>query len=81
MGWEIVLEEQEAGVSGFKVSADNRDKPQQVKQYADLYYFALFHAFHAVGQTPPRYDFPRRLDFSVRVSDDIFYDQFPYGGN
>ena len=26
MGWIIVGEEQEAGVSGFKVSADDRDK-------------------------------------------------------
>ena len=45
MGWEIVLEEQEAGVSGFKVSADNRDKLQQVKQYAEQGRFDILLVF------------------------------------
>ena len=45
MGWEIVLEEQEAGVSGFKVSADNRDKLQQVKQYAEQGKFDILLVF------------------------------------
>ncbi len=33
MGWTIVLEEQENGVSGFKVSANGRDKIQLIKEY------------------------------------------------
>ena len=32
MGWIIVGEEQETGVSGYKVSADDRDKLQLVKK-------------------------------------------------
>lgn len=35
MGWTIVIEEQEAGVSGFKVSASDRDKIQLLKEYAE----------------------------------------------
>lgn len=35
MGWSIVIEEQEDGVSGFKVSASDRDKIQLLKQYAE----------------------------------------------
>ena len=34
MGWKIVGEEQETGVSGYKVSAENRDKIQLIKQKA-----------------------------------------------
>lgn len=34
MGWTIVYEEQEAGVSGYKVSAEKRDKLQLIKEYA-----------------------------------------------
>ena len=34
MGWVIVGEEQETGVSGYKVSADDRDKLQLIKKYA-----------------------------------------------
>ena len=34
MGWTIVCEEQEAGVSGYKVSAEKRDKLQLIKDYA-----------------------------------------------
>lgn len=34
MGWKIAREEQETGVSGFKVSADNRDKLQLIKKHA-----------------------------------------------
>jgi DNA invertase Pin-like site-specific DNA recombinase len=33
-GWEIIREEQENGVSGFKVSASNRDKIQLIKEHA-----------------------------------------------
>ena len=31
MGWTIVHEEQGEGVSGHKVRAENRDKPQIIK--------------------------------------------------
>lgn len=34
MGWTIVCELQEEGVSGHKVRAENRDKIQQIKEYA-----------------------------------------------
>lgn len=34
MGWEIVGEEQETGVSGYKISANDRDKLQLIKKYA-----------------------------------------------
>ena len=35
MGWTILFEEQENGVSGFKVSANDRDKIQLIKEYAE----------------------------------------------
>ena len=35
MGWIIVGEEKETGVSGYKVSADDRDKLQLIKKYAE----------------------------------------------
>ena len=35
MGWTILFEEQENGVSGFKVSANDRDKVQLIKEYAE----------------------------------------------
>ena len=35
MGWVIVGEEQETGVSGYKVSADDRDKLQLIKKYGE----------------------------------------------
>lgn len=38
MGWTIVYEEQENGVSGFKVSANDRDKIQLIKEYAEQQY-------------------------------------------
>ena len=34
MGWEIVFEEQEDGVSGYKVRAEKRDKIQKIKALA-----------------------------------------------
>ena len=34
MGWIIVREEQETGISGYKVSADDRDKLQLIKKHA-----------------------------------------------
>ena len=34
MGWSIIREEQETGISGFKVSAANRDKIQLIKEHA-----------------------------------------------
>ena len=36
MGWVIVGEEQETGVSGYKVSADDRDKLQLIKKYGSV---------------------------------------------
>ncbi|MCM1296655.1 MAG: recombinase family protein [Muribaculaceae bacterium] len=45
MGWEIVLEEQETGVSGFKVSANDRDKIQQIKKYAEQGRFDILLVF------------------------------------
>ena len=35
MGWTIVHEEQENGVSGYKVSANDRDKLQLLKERAE----------------------------------------------
>ena len=34
MGWDIVFEEQEEGVSGHKVRAENRDKIQNIMELA-----------------------------------------------
>lgn len=34
MGWTIIREEQEAGVPGYKVSADHRDKLQLIRNHA-----------------------------------------------
>lgn len=34
MGWTIIHEEQETGVSGYKVSADHRDKLQLIREHA-----------------------------------------------
>lgn len=45
MGWTIVGEEQETGVSGFKVSADDRDKLQLVKEKAEQGKFDILLVF------------------------------------
>ncbi len=45
MGWDIVLEEQEAGVSGFKVSVNDRDKIQLIKEYAEKGKFDILLVF------------------------------------
>ncbi len=45
MGWDIVLEEQEAGVSGFKVSVNDRDKIQLIKEYAEKGTFDILLVF------------------------------------
>lgn len=45
MGWTIVIEEQEHGVSGFKVSADDRDKLQLLKEYAEQGKFDILLVF------------------------------------
>lgn len=45
MGWIIVGEEQETGVSGFKVSADDRDKLQLVKERAEQKKFDILLVF------------------------------------
>ena len=45
MGWTIVGEEQEAGVSGYKVSADDRDKLQLLKTKAEQGKFDILLVF------------------------------------
>ena len=45
MGWTIVIEEQENGVSGFKVSANDRDKLQLLKEYAEQGKFDILLVF------------------------------------
>lgn len=45
MGWTIVGEEQETGVSGFKVSAGDRDKLQLVKEKAEQGKFDILLVF------------------------------------
>ncbi len=45
MGWTIVYEEQETGVSGFKVSANDRDKIQLIKEYAEQGKFDILLVF------------------------------------
>ena len=52
MGWSIVIEEQENGVSGFKVSANDRDKIQLLKEYAeqDKFDILLVFMFDRIGR-------------------------------
>lgn len=52
MGWTIVIEEQEDGISGFKVSASDRDKIQLLKQYAeeDKFDVLLVFMFDRIGR-------------------------------
>lgn len=45
MGWTIVIEEQENGVSGFKVSANDRDKLQLLKEAAEKNEFDILLVF------------------------------------
>ncbi len=45
MGWNIVAEEQEAGVSGYKVSANDRDKLQLIKKKAEQGKFDILLVF------------------------------------
>jgi DNA invertase Pin-like site-specific DNA recombinase/Skp family chaperone for outer membrane proteins len=45
MGWTIIREEQETGVSGFKVSAADRDKLQLVKDHAEKGKFDILLVF------------------------------------
>lgn len=45
MGWIIVGEEQETGVSGYKVSADDRDKLQLIKKQAEQGKFDILLVF------------------------------------
>ena len=45
MGWEIVFEEQEDGVSGHKVRAENRDKIQLIKERAKKGQFDILLVF------------------------------------
>ncbi len=52
MGWVIVYEEQEMGVSGFKVSAEDRDKIQIIRNYAlkDKFDILLVFMFDRIGR-------------------------------
>lgn len=45
MGWIIIGEEQETGVSGYKVSADDRDKLQLIKKQAEQGKFDILLVF------------------------------------
>ncbi len=45
MGWQIVKEISEKGVSGFKVSADNRDAIQEIKRDAERKLFEVLVVF------------------------------------
>lgn len=45
MGWSIIREEQETGISGFKVSAANRDKIQLIKEHAEKGKFDILLVF------------------------------------
>ena len=45
MGWTIVGEEQETGVSGYKVSVDDRDKLQLIKKRAEQGKFDILLVF------------------------------------
>ena len=52
MGWTIVYEEQEAGVSGYNVSATERDKLQLIKDYAieNAFDILLVFMFDRIGR-------------------------------
>ena len=45
MGWTIVGEEQETGVSGYKISAQDRDKIQLIKKRAEQKKFDILLVF------------------------------------
>lgn len=45
MGWSIIREEQETGVSGYKVSAEDRDKLQLIKEHAQKGMFDILLVF------------------------------------
>ena len=44
-GWEIVFEDQEDGISGHKIRAENRDKIQLIKQRAKKKQFDILLVF------------------------------------
>ena len=52
MGWSVICELQEEGVSGYKVRAENRDKIQLIKEYADQHKFdiLLVYMFDRIGR-------------------------------
>lgn len=52
MGWTIIREEQENGISGFKVSAAKRDKIQLIKEHASkgLFDILLVFMFDRLGR-------------------------------
>lgn len=45
MGWNVIREEQENGISGFSISAANRDKLQLIRQHAEQHRFDILLVF------------------------------------
>lgn len=45
MGWEVIREEQENGISGFSISASDRDKLQLIRQHAAQHRFDILLVF------------------------------------
>lgn len=59
MGWTIIHEEQEEGVSGHKVRAENRDKIQLIKDAArqkkfDIFLVFMFDRIGRIADETPR---------------------------
>lgn len=71
MGWEIVYELQEEGVSGHKVRAENRDKIQKVKELASAKKFdvLLVFMFDRIGRIADETPFVVEwlIDHGIRV--------------
>lgn len=61
MGWTIIHEEQEEGVSGHKVRAENRDKLQIIKEAAKQKKFdiLLVFMFDRIGRIADETPFPQ----------------------
>lgn len=71
MGWEIVYELQEEGISGHKVRAENRDKIQKVKELASAKKFdvLLVFMFDRIGRIADETPFVVEwlIDHGIRV--------------
>ena len=66
-GWEIVFEDQEDGISGHKIRAENRDKIQLIKQRAKKKQFdiLLVFMFDRIGRIADETPFCRRIHLSA----------------